>query len=246
MARPKALNDDKKNTVCSLIAEGVSVRQAAKFVGCDSSSIRREADRNAGFRRQLAKAKSEATIHPLQTLHQAAKADWRAALKLMELLEPERFGRQSANVASKRDVNHFVGHVVEAIEKIVSNAWEREHLFEVVLAAMSASVRQCWEGHKPRENVAKLIDRYEGMSKSGVNQRHWQGMELYQTVAKHLPEDLRNRLYGQMNLLPFKNSAPAESDDSPRRKLLAAAGKHLGHAAGEPSADDDSTEAGSD
>jgi hypothetical protein len=237
--RPKALNHHKRAIVCSLLAEGASLRQAARCVECDPNSIRRAAKRNDEFRRQLEKAKSEAKVHPLHTLHQAAKTDWRAALKLMERLEPERFGPRSAMTATKRDVNMFVGCVVDAIDKIVSNAWEREHLFEVVYAAMSASVRQCWEGHKPRENVQQLIRDYEQMSKSAVNERHWQGVRLYQEVARYLPPDLKTSLDSNKHLIPFQESTPDEFPDSARNKLLAAARKHFGHAADDSAAGDD-------
>jgi hypothetical protein len=243
--RPQALNDDKRAIVCSLMAEGASLRQAARFVECDPNSIRRDAKRNDEFRRQLEKAKSEAKMQPLQTLHEAAKTDWRAALKLMERLEPERFGPKSATIATKRDVNMFVGCVVEAIDKIVSNAWEREHLFEVVFAAMSASVRPCWEGHKPRGNAQQLIRTFERMSKSAVSERRWQGEQLYQDVARYLPPDLQRILDSNKHLIPFQESTPDESPDSARNRLLATARKHFGHTADDPSAGDDSPESDS-
>ena len=85
--QPRALDDEKQKTVCSLVAAGASLRQAAHFVDCDPKTIRREARRNDDFRGQLAKAKSEANIHPLQTLQQAAKTNWRAALSWMEHIQ---------------------------------------------------------------------------------------------------------------------------------------------------------------
>src|SRR5262245_9602092 len=80
VGRPRALDEDKQTTVCSLVAAGVSIREAADFLDCDPRSIRREAERNENFRRQLAQAKSDARIHPLETLRRAAKSNWRAAL----------------------------------------------------------------------------------------------------------------------------------------------------------------------
>src|SRR5262245_9687846 len=93
VGRPRALGDDQQDTVCSLVAAGVSVRQAADFLDCDPRSIRREAQRNEDFRRRLAKAKTEARVHPLETLQRAAQTNWRAALNWMERFDPDRFAR---------------------------------------------------------------------------------------------------------------------------------------------------------
>ena len=58
--RPKALDETQHGNVCELVAGGSSIRQAARYMGCAPSSIRREAARNEEFRRQLAMAKAEA------------------------------------------------------------------------------------------------------------------------------------------------------------------------------------------
>ena len=140
--QPKALDDKRQKTFCSLIAAGASVRQAAHFVDCDPKSIRREAERNDDFRCQLAKAKSEANIHPLQTLQRAAQTDWRAALRYMERLDPDRFARTDANVVTRRDANQFVAHLVESIERAVSSADERTTLFDLLTPAMPTPMRR--------------------------------------------------------------------------------------------------------
>src|SRR5262245_18977628 len=106
--QPRALNPDKHKTICSLVAAGASLRQAARFVDCDPKTIRSEAQRNDEFRSELAKAKSEAAMHPLETLHQAAKTNWRSALHWMKRVDPVRFDRSGASVLSKREANQLV------------------------------------------------------------------------------------------------------------------------------------------
>jgi hypothetical protein len=225
MPRPNALDDDKRSTICSLVASGVSLRQAAHHIGCDPKSIRREANRNDDFGRQLAKAKSEAKIHPLQTLHQAAQTNWRAALKLMELTAP-RSTRRIAPVATKRDVNFFISTLVEAIERVVKNAWEREHLFEIVSAAMPPTIRHCWEGLGPRRDLKQLISDFENSTNSAANQRRRRRLELAREMLKYLPDHLGTKLFNNRDLIQLPEPTVDESSDSPRQKMLATARRH--------------------
>jgi hypothetical protein len=235
--RPKALDHDKRKTVCSLVAAGVSLRQAAHFVGCDPRSIRREAARNGDFRDELAKSKAEALIHPLQTLHQAAQTNWRAALKLMEL-GPERAAR-AAPAVTKRDVNQYLAVLIEAIERVVKDAWQREHLFDVLSAAMPATIRRCWEGLGPRRNLKQLIARYANSANSEFHNRHWKRLELARELMPHLPKHLQDKLNMNRDLIEFPEPTVGESGDSARQKLLAAARRRASHAAGDdPPAED--------
>ena len=196
--RPKTLDDEKQKSVCSLLAAGASLRQAAHFVDCDPQSIRREAERNDDFRRLLAKAKSEANIEPLKTLRHAAKNDWRAALHWMERLDPDRFARPNATVVTQREANQFVADLVESIEEAVSNAGERDALFKLLSAAMPAAMRRRWDGRYVRRNIEREKRIYE--------RRMWQEdqrkcleneklealrIKIFREVARYLPDELR-------------------------------------------------------
>ena len=73
--RRKSLDEAKLGNVCELVAGGSSIRQVARYMGCAPSSIRREAERNEEFRRQLAMAKAEVRILPTEVLRDAAEKD---------------------------------------------------------------------------------------------------------------------------------------------------------------------------
>jgi hypothetical protein len=213
--RPRALDENKKATVCNLVAAGVSLRQAAQFVDCDRRSIRREAQRNGAFRRQLAKARSEASIHPLQTLRQAAKTNWRAALCWMERLDPERFARPDASVVTQRESNQFAVNLVEAIEKTVSNPSERGDLFEMLSAVMPAAMRRRWEGRRLRGKVEQrkvAEDQRRGLERQ---QRDGRRFELFREIGRYLPYELYHKLHGNVDLLDPEEvfaDGPQESD----------------------------------
>ena len=206
--RPKALDEDKRATVCNLIAAGVSLRQAAQFVDCDRRSVRREAQRNGEFRRQLAKARSEASIHPMVTLRQAAKADWRAALCWMERLDPERFARPDASVVTQREANRFVADLVESIERAVSDSSERDNLFELLSAAMPAAMRRRWDGHRVRRHIQQTMRIYD---ETKIAERQRQDAErrerdkrrdeLFHEIARYLPDHLYGKLGRNFDLL---------------------------------------------
>jgi hypothetical protein len=127
------------------LTAGASLRKAAEFVGCDPQSIRREAQRNAVFGEQLAKAKSGARVEPLLALRAAAQSDWRAAVAWMKCVDPERYARASSNTITKREANQFVDRLVESIDNAVSDPGDREKLFQLLVPAMPPAMRRRWE-----------------------------------------------------------------------------------------------------
>lgn len=206
--RPKVLDEGKQATICSLITAGVSLRQAANFVDCDPNSIRREVQRNDGFRRQLAKAKSEASIQPLETLKRAAKDDWRAALRWMERIDPVRFARPNASAITQREANRFIDDLVESIERLVSNDRERRDLFKLLSAAMPAAMRKRWNGYRSRRNIKRVkhasdlrrlkADQKERIERRARDERR---CKLFSELAPHLPQKLRAKLNLNSDLL---------------------------------------------
>jgi hypothetical protein len=229
--QPKALDDDKQKTVCSLVAAGVSLRQVARFVDCDPKSIRREAQRNDDFRRRLAKAKSEASVHPLQTLQQAAKADWRAALSWMERIDPDRFARPNESKVTKYEANRFVDKLVEVLEEAVKDPCQRQDLFDLLGATLPAAMRRRWEGgamDRAMDQVKKDIEERNSerqYRESGLRiDRNLRRRGLFQEMAQYLPPEMQSRLWKNHDLLDpeevfaqepeagdCRDAAPAES-----------------------------------
>jgi hypothetical protein len=220
--RHKILDDDKRSTICSLVASGVSLRQAANYIGCAPKSIRREIERNDEFRARLAKARSEARIHPLDTLRQAASSNWRAALAWMERLEPDRFANPTESIVTKREANRFVDELAQSIEEVVENPRQRRDLFDRLAAAMPTAMRRRWEG--------ETIDRAKELIKHDVEERnrirrvkyhHLQAQrnarrcKLFEELRKYLPSEISSKLWNQRDLLDPEEvfvQKPAASD----------------------------------
>jgi len=86
--RPHALDEVKQAEVCALISSGVSLCSAARYVGCDRGTIRREQLRNEKFATQLRQAVMRAEFEPLAAMHKAVHRHWRAAAWLLERTRP--------------------------------------------------------------------------------------------------------------------------------------------------------------
>jgi hypothetical protein len=206
--QPRALDADKQKTVCSLVAAGASLRQAARFVDCDPKTIRREAQRNDDFRRELAKAKTEARMHPLETLRQAAKNNWRAALCWMERIDPDRFARPNASVVTKREANQFVADLIESIERVVSNPQERKNLFDLLAPAMPTAMRRRWNGPAMRRALEQMKSDFaqkrsaeDNRNEAERRERNLRRHALFIEIGKHLPDDLYEKLGRNGDLL---------------------------------------------
>jgi hypothetical protein len=218
----KALDASKQDAVCNLVAAGVSLRQAARYVECDPKSIRREAARNDEFRRRLDKSKSEASIRPVQTLLEAAQEDWRAALAWMERVDPERFARPDAAVVTKREANKFVADLIAAVEKEIKNPRDRERLFDQLTPAMPTAMRRNWDINT-RLRAAEDFDRRQAerlekqrCERRDRDMRRW---KLWLEIGEWLPPELYKKLQPNEDLFdpeevfgqsPGDNRTPSE------------------------------------
>jgi hypothetical protein len=79
MGRPRALDDQRKEMVVSLVAKGFSLTQAAAFVACNRDTIRAERKRDPLFDSNLARAAHMRDMEPLNVIVAAARTSWRAA-----------------------------------------------------------------------------------------------------------------------------------------------------------------------
>jgi len=225
----KALDTSKQDAVCNLVAAGVSIRQAARFVDCDPKSIRRERARNDEFRRRLDKAKSAASIRPIQTVLAAAQQDWRAALCWMERIDPDRFARPDATVVTKREANRFVADLIAAIEKAIKKPNKRKRFFRLLTPAMPTAMRRNWEinaVHRATERATQVFDerqaereRRKHIKRRERDSRRWQ---LWEEIGNWLPPELRDKLEQNRDLLDpqevfVQMPAPADSTGSATR-----------------------------
>jgi hypothetical protein len=180
-------------------------------------------------------------VHPLQTLHQAAQTNWRAAVKVIEL-DPSRAARGHASGASKRDVNKFIVTLVEAIERIPTIEWERTHLFEILNAAMPPSVRRCWEGPGEHRNLAKLIREYADRTRAAFWRRNSRRKDIIRQIGRHLPQGMSQLLWDNKDLIDVDQNQSRDSSNGTRLKLLEQAKERASCANADDSADDDSAQ----
>jgi hypothetical protein len=114
--RPRTLDKVKQGEICAMIAAGCSIREAAKYVRCDRTTIVREARRSAEFRNALDRAVMTADLHPLKAMQKAARKNWRAAAWMLERTKRERFGRHEPRACRPRQARKLLRELIETID----------------------------------------------------------------------------------------------------------------------------------
>ena len=138
LGRPRALDDTKRREVCAMVSAGSGIERAAKYVGCNPSTIRREALRNADFHDQLRRAELAAELEPLQLLRKKAATHWRAAAWLLERVNPHRFNKQDVNRLTKDQVEELFEEILEVIDSEMPDQETRIR----VRVSIGAAIRQ--------------------------------------------------------------------------------------------------------
>ena len=88
--RPPVLDDLLKGRLLSLMAVGLSFRQAAAQVGVHHQTLLNTLKRDEEFAQQVAEARLDAISQPLLVVVQAARKNWRAAAWLTKYLNERR------------------------------------------------------------------------------------------------------------------------------------------------------------
>jgi hypothetical protein len=83
--QPPKLDATRKKFVASMVSLGFSLRQIARNLQIDHSTISRAAQRDREFAAALARAKEESSMHP-----QLGFRGWRAALDVIQRIETTR------------------------------------------------------------------------------------------------------------------------------------------------------------
>ena len=115
IGRPRALDDYKRREVCALVSAGCGIEGAARYVGCNAVTIRREALRNPDFHEQLRNAELTCELEPLRAMKRAAATHWRAAAWLLERTQPDRFARREANSLTPAEIDGVIARIAEEI-----------------------------------------------------------------------------------------------------------------------------------
>ena len=151
--RPPVLDDVKRNSICALIAYGMSLRAAARYVGCHPSTIRSEARRNQAFREELDRYRMRTQLNPLQAIQAAAKNNWRAAAWMLERLHPSEFTQPTRNSLTQPDARKFVNGLVSLIDRVVRDPIDRQRLHERISPLMPGPLRGPWDERQSRRKL---------------------------------------------------------------------------------------------
>ncbi len=122
IGRHRVLDEVKQREVCALVAAGCSLTSAAKYVGCDRGTLRREADRNAEFDAQLRHAELQAEVNPLRSVYLASTTNWRAAVWLLERTRPELYARAATNLVKMETVQDLIARVLQVTAEELSDS----------------------------------------------------------------------------------------------------------------------------
>ncbi len=129
MAR-RALDDVKKKEIVAILAVGCSQAMAAKYVGCSSATIRREAERDPKFARQIRQAKGNMELGLIRNIRDAAKKEqyWRAAAWALERCFPERYARRSPDVITAEQFREIFMLFAERIVAMIPDEKRRQDI----------------------------------------------------------------------------------------------------------------------
>jgi tRNA-dihydrouridine synthase len=152
IGRPRALDEFKRREIFALVAVGCGIEAAARYVGCNAITIRREALRNPDFHDQLRHAELAAEIEPLQAMKRAAATHWRAAAWLLERTHPNRFGRRDAESIRPEQLDDFMLQLGEAIAEQLPDGPDAERVVRHITAMARNTLRQEWAAKHTRRD----------------------------------------------------------------------------------------------
>jgi hypothetical protein len=195
--RPPVLDDLGRARICALVSIGISLRSAARMVGCHPKTIRREARRNPDFGNELRKSQSQAQVGPIKTMREAAATNWRAAAWWLERLDPIISAQASSTALGKREGNKLVRDLLDIIDHVVSSPRERQRLEELLSAAMPNTMRRAWDHCQSRRRLnqaMKCLNKRPEPFGDVVWSNEGQEFEEQQQYLDRLMESIRSEL----------------------------------------------------
>ena len=130
--RRTVLDDLKKHEILAILAVGCSQRTAARYVGCAPSTIRRTAQRDPAFAKELGRVECQSEIANLKNIQKAARQEkyWRAAAWALERKNPEDFARRGPDVISVDQLKQVLAGFAELIVAEVPVAKYRKNILK--------------------------------------------------------------------------------------------------------------------
>jgi hypothetical protein len=139
--RPRVLDDLKRRDICTLINAGCGLQEAARYVGCHVSTIRREMADNPEFKKKLRGSELGAELEALRAMRKASATHWRAAAWMLERTNPRRFGRIRLKSFQAEDMYAVINEVVESAVDEIQDRDTRHRVCRKLLAAAHNATR---------------------------------------------------------------------------------------------------------
>jgi len=168
VGRPRVLDEVKRGEICALISVGCSLEAAARYVGCNPSTIRREAVRNDEFYKRLRNAEVAAEIKPLNALQRAAATHWRAAAWLLERTRPDRFAKFPPHMVRIDDAQQLLEHFLEIVAQELPDTPECNAAYRRVNRAIMENCRELREAaaiSRDRKRIREVLQRMKPQPK---------------------------------------------------------------------------------
>ena len=151
MPRPKFLTPERCRDLLAYVTAGLRLEHAARYVGCSVRTIRREAEGNDQFRRDLAAAELSVRSDPEKLMSRAAGSYWRAAAWMLERRDPHRFGRRRPDACGPQELEEICTTLIETALAAASDDQARRTLY----LKMTASLREMTVDLFPAPHAAR-------------------------------------------------------------------------------------------
>jgi hypothetical protein len=147
--RPRALDETKRREICALVSAGCGLGGAARYVGCDASTIRREARRNPDFARELRHAHRDCELAPLNAMRKAASRHWRAAAWLLERSDVQRFGKVDPQTITLDQFEEYTSTLLQIVRQELEQGTLRTRVMYTIHQVRDHCQREMAAGRSP-------------------------------------------------------------------------------------------------
>ena len=123
--RPIAMDDVNKNTFLALTTFGLKLDEAADRIGFAPVTVRRALGSDAKFKTDYRNARFRSVAKVLETLHAAARENWKAATWYAERVLPEHFAKRSPRHITLETANSMYREVLREVRSVLPRGESR-------------------------------------------------------------------------------------------------------------------------
>jgi hypothetical protein len=145
------LEPAKRAILLKLLARGLSLRSAARYVGCHPATITRTAARDPEFAQQLAEAEEALPLMALDRLTAAVNdpRNWRAAAWILERTHPERFAPRKPQAITPEQIGDVINRVLDTVSESGITMAQLTEVENRVRQLFSEAQEELWQQIEP-------------------------------------------------------------------------------------------------